>query len=105
MRTIGHQGTAMRQSMTIRLDPTILSLAKSHANNDNRTLTNYIETLIRKDIGSDEQSLPSPFDDIPVSVFVAEAIPKRLITNPRNGDTPDNVEQRQSYLDIITGGA
>jgi hypothetical protein len=95
----------MRQSMTIRLDQTVLGLAKAHANNDNRTLTNYIETLIRKDIGNSEMLSSNPFDDIPVSVFIAESVPKRLITDPREGDTPEDVEQRQNYLDIITGMA
>lgn len=40
----------MRQSMTIRLDNTILAAAKQIAKSKNRTLTNYIETLIQKDI-------------------------------------------------------
>jgi hypothetical protein len=40
----------MRQSTTIRLDQDILSKAKRVAVSNNRTLTNYIETLIRRDI-------------------------------------------------------
>ncbi|MDP2783003.1 MAG: hypothetical protein Q8O38_00215 [Sulfurimicrobium sp.] len=40
----------MRQSMTIRLDQEVLAVAKRVAEANNRTLTNYIETLIRKDI-------------------------------------------------------
>lgn len=42
----------MRQSMTIRLDQEVLSVAKRVAGANNRTLTNYIETLIRKDIAA-----------------------------------------------------
>lgn len=40
----------MRQSMTIRLEPNLLELAKQAARSENRTLTNYIETLIQKNI-------------------------------------------------------
>jgi predicted transcriptional regulator len=42
----------MRQSMTIRLDKDVLIGAKQVAEANNRTLTNYIETLIKKDISS-----------------------------------------------------
>ena len=40
----------MRQSITMRLDPEILNAARIKASDDNRTLTNYIETLMRKDL-------------------------------------------------------
>jgi len=40
----------MRKSMTIRLDPEILEQARKHAAAENRTLTNYIETLLRRDL-------------------------------------------------------
>ena len=39
---------------------------------------------------------------VTVSVFIAEPITKRLITDARAGDSPADVEQRQSYLDAIT---
>jgi hypothetical protein len=49
----------MRRSVTMRLDPEVLDEAKDKAIKDNRTLTNYIETLVRRDLGmmSDETSL------------------------------------------------
>lgn len=40
----------MRHSMTIRLENSVLAAAKQIAKSNNRTLTNYIETLIQKDI-------------------------------------------------------
>ena len=43
----------MRQSMTIRLDPTVLKAARNRARRQNRTLTNYIETVLRQDLDLD----------------------------------------------------
>jgi hypothetical protein len=40
----------MRQSITMRLDPSILSAAKVRAKAKNRTLTNYVETLLMRDL-------------------------------------------------------
>lgn len=44
----------MRQSMTIRLDPVVLKAARGRARRQNRTLTNYIETVLRRDLQLDE---------------------------------------------------
>ena len=40
----------MRKSMTIRMDPDLLEAAKRRARGENRTVTNYIETVLRKDL-------------------------------------------------------
>jgi len=40
----------MRQSVTMRFDPDVLMAARGKAVLDNRTLTNYIETLMRRDL-------------------------------------------------------
>lgn len=40
----------MRQPVTVRLDPAVLDAARGRAKSDNRTLTNYIETLMRRDL-------------------------------------------------------
>ena len=40
----------MRQSVTMRFDPEVLKAARVKATGDNRTLTNYIETLVRRDL-------------------------------------------------------
>jgi hypothetical protein len=40
----------MRQSVTMRIDPAVLRAAKQKAVRDNRSLTNYVETLMRRDL-------------------------------------------------------
>ena len=93
----------MRQSMTIRLDQDVLNQAKTYANSENRTLTNYIETLIKMDINANQARVKDISRDAPVTVFIAEPITRRLITNPRVDDTPEEVASRQEYLDLISG--
>lgn len=44
-------------------------------------------------------------DAATLSVFIAEPLTERMITAPRDGDTPEDVAQRQEYLDIITGSS
>jgi hypothetical protein len=41
----------MRQLLTIRIDPDVLEAARGRAVDENRTLTNYIETVLRLDLG------------------------------------------------------
>ena len=93
----------MRQSMTIRLEQEVLNKAKTFAGLENRTLTNYIETLIMKDISTNQNKIRDIARDVPLTVFIAEPITERLITNPRDDDTPDEVVKRQEYLDLISG--
>lgn len=40
----------MRETVTLRLDPQVIKAAKRKAQADNRTLTNYIETLMIRDL-------------------------------------------------------
>jgi hypothetical protein len=42
----------MRETLTLRLDPDVIKAAKKKAQADNRTLTNYIETLMIRDLQS-----------------------------------------------------
>lgn len=93
----------MRQSMTIRLDQDVLNRAKTFAILENRTLTNYIETLIMKDISTNQNKIRDISRDVPLTVFIAEPSTKRLITNPRADDTSDELTKRQAYLDLISG--
>jgi hypothetical protein len=51
------QGEAMRQSVTMRLDPAVLKAARKKAARDNRSLTNYVETLMRRDLQRAEATL------------------------------------------------
>lgn len=89
--------------MTIRLEQEVLNKAKTFAGLENRTLTNYIETLIMKDISTNQNKIRDIARDVPLTVFIAEPITERLITNPRDDDTPDEVVKRQEYLDLISG--
>jgi hypothetical protein len=40
----------MRKPMTIRMDVDVLEAAKRRAHQENRTVTNYIETILRRDL-------------------------------------------------------
>ena len=82
--------------MTIRLDPEVLKIAKVRAAAEKRTLTNYIETLIRKDLAKGTRPLDL-HENAPVTVFLAEPLTERLTTDPHEGDTPDDVARRQEY--------
>ena len=95
----------MRQSMTIRLDQEVLSQARSYAESENRTLTNYIETLIKIDLNAKQARVRDLSRDTPVKVFIAEPMTRRLITNPRANNTHEEVTSRQDYLDMISGWA
>jgi hypothetical protein len=64
----------MRQPVTVRLDPAVLDAARDKAGSDNRTLTNYIETLMRKDLrmGTSE---PAPDVVAPEDIRNSVAVP------------------------------
>jgi hypothetical protein len=42
----------MKQPITLRIDPILLAMAKQHAVMENRTLTNFIETLLKRQMES-----------------------------------------------------
>lgn len=46
----------MRKPITVRLDPAVLEAARGRAQSDNRTLAEYIESLVRKDLRIDEHA-------------------------------------------------
>jgi hypothetical protein len=52
----------MRETLTLRLNPDVVKAAKRKAQADNRTLTNYIETLMIRDLqgGSSLQVIAPP---------------------------------------------
>ncbi|WP_207460438.1 hypothetical protein [Azospirillum sp. SYSU D00513] len=41
----------MKQDISFRLDEEILEAARAKAERENRTLTNYVEALVRRDLG------------------------------------------------------
>lgn len=93
----------MRQSMTIRLDQDLLSKAKSCAVSENRTLTNYIETLILKDVNASLHKPTEVVAEEPLTVFMPNPRDQRLLTQPREDDSPQDQAKRQAYLDLISG--
>ncbi len=56
----------MRKPMTIRIDTDLLAATKARARRDNRTVTNYIETVLRRELGlmetPDEVEMYAPPD-------------------------------------------
>lgn len=55
------------------------------------------------DIDANEAKMRELSKDTPVTVFIAEPITKRLITNPRVDENPEELASRQKYLDLIFG--
>ena len=72
----------MRKPMTIRLDPTVLDEARKRAETENRTLTNYIETLLRRDLRLQE-SEPSIEVIAPADIREYEPVPLKGETRKR----------------------
>jgi hypothetical protein len=79
----------MRQSVTMRFDPDVLRAARGKAVGDNRTLTNYIETLMRRDLqlGVTEPSL--------------EVIAPADIRNSIAVPVPDETEEERKRRDDV----
>jgi hypothetical protein len=52
----------MRKPVTFRFDSELLERARRHASADNRSLTNYVETAVRRALAQTERvpSEPSP---------------------------------------------
>ncbi len=73
----------MRKSITMRLDPSILSAAKLRAKANNRTLTNYVETLLMRDLADYDENTK-------VTVFAPEGIPDHyeVVRDPGESDAP-----------------
>lgn len=42
----------MKHPVTLRIDPTLLQAAKHHAQVENRTLTNFVETVLRRHLAT-----------------------------------------------------
>ena len=52
IRILARGGSPMKQSVTFRFDPRLLAEAKRVAGAENRTLTNFVETLLLKRVGA-----------------------------------------------------
>jgi hypothetical protein len=46
----------MKQAITIRIDPELLENARKCAEQENRTLTNYIETALKERVADTKRS-------------------------------------------------
>ena len=51
----------MRKTITMRFDPDLLAKARLQAARENRTLTNFIETVVRQRV-TDASAAPGPSD-------------------------------------------
>jgi hypothetical protein len=47
----------MKRAVTFRLDPDLLAAARNCAKEENRTLTNFIETLLKQHIAKDRSGI------------------------------------------------
>ncbi len=87
----------MRQSVTMRLDPDVLKAARGKATRDNRTLTNYIETLMRRDL---EMGAMEPVLEViaPADIRKSQAVPL--------ADETDEQRQRRDevFFAVIDAG-
>ncbi len=83
----------MRQSVTMRLDPDVLKAARIKATGDNRTLTNYIETLVRRDlqIGGVEPPLE----------VIAPADVRDFVPVPLPGETEEERKRRANIVSAV----
>lgn len=87
----------MRQSVTMRFDPDVLIAAKGKAVRDNRTLTNYIETLMRRDLqmGGVEPTLE----------MIAPADIRNSVAVPLPGETDEERKRRDDvFFAILDAG-
>ncbi|HLI10552.1 MAG TPA: hypothetical protein VKY65_03040 [Alphaproteobacteria bacterium] len=80
----------MRQSFTMRLDPSVLKAARKKAARDNRTLTNYIETLLRRDLQAST--------DEPRLEVIAPADIRRSVAVPLPGETKEDRKRRDEVF-------
>lgn len=83
----------MRQSVTLRLDPSLLKAARSKAAGDNRTLTNYIETLMRRDL--------QIADEEPILEVIAPPDIRNSVAVPLPGETQQECQRRDAIFNAV----
>ena len=83
----------MRQAATFRLDPAVLQAARAAAERENRSLTNFVETMLRKELGmlnkQDDVSVIAP-DDVRDYELVRE-----------EGESDEHYEARRELVGAI----
>ena len=55
-----HRNFALKKSLAIRIDPDLLAATRDCARRDNRTLTNFIETALRRRVEEMMAGSPEP---------------------------------------------
>jgi hypothetical protein len=83
----------MRQPVTVRLDPAVLKAARDKAGSDNRTLTNYIETLMRNDLRIETAE--------PTLEIVAPEDIRNSVAVPMPGETEAERKRRDEVFHAI----
>lgn len=83
----------MRKPMTIRIDTDLLKAAKAQARKENRTVTNYIETVLRRDL-----SLDASPEEVEV---LAPADVRQYRAVPKPGESKEETELAQRIFDKI----
>lgn len=88
----------MRQSITMRLDPSILSAAKVRAKANNRTLTNYVETLLMRDLVDHD-------DNVKITIFAPEGLPDQDDLVRDAGESDASYAERKEAIGAIIQAA
>jgi hypothetical protein len=83
----------MRQPVTVRLDPAVLRAARDKAGSGNHTLTNYIETLMRKDLRIETSE--------PALEIVAPEDIRNSVAIPMPGETEAERKRRDDVFHAI----
>lgn len=69
----------MKQAITIRLDPDLLAAARVKAKEENRTLTNFLETALKERFSSRTSSQAVDTQAADSQEFVRKRNPKRSL--------------------------
>ncbi len=85
----------MRKSITMRIDPDVLKAARRKAAGDNRTLTNYVETLVRRDLLAG-----TPFLEVIAPPDIRQWVPA-----PVPGETKAERKRREALFRAVLDAA
>jgi hypothetical protein len=81
----------------MRIDPDVLKVARIKATGDNRTLTNYIETLLRRDLQMDTAE--------PTLEVIAAADIRNSVAVSLPGETAEDRKRRDDvFFAVLEAG-
>ena len=81
----------MRQSITMRLDPSILSAAKLRAKAHNLSLSRYVEMLLMRDLVAYDENTE-------ITVFARDGLPTEYEVMRDRGESDASYEERKEAL-------